>query len=249
MTIYLITNLINGKKYVGQTIQSVKRRWDFHVCNAGGCVALKSAIKKYGKENFKIESIYEASSLEELSKKESEYIVSYNTLAPNGYNLTTGGERPVFSEETRKRMSEAGLGRVPWNKGLTKEDPRIDRSTKMARKAMREKFGESGPNKGHKWSDEAREKASERMTGNVLSKDTKNKISESNMGKKKPNGFSKKMSQVKDSIKIKVLCHQTGLIYESISLASKETGINPGHIQRIIKGTLKKSKGHTFEAV
>lgn len=87
MTVYLITNLINGKKYIGQTIQSVKRRWDYRVCNAGRCVALKSAIKKYGKENFKIESLHEASSLEELSIKESEYIKSFNTLAPNGYTF------------------------------------------------------------------------------------------------------------------------------------------------------------------
>lgn len=79
MTVYLITNLINGKKYVGQTIQSIKRRWDFHVCGASRCIALNSAIKKYGKENFKIESIYEAHSLEELTTKEASRDLKINS--------------------------------------------------------------------------------------------------------------------------------------------------------------------------
>ncbi len=194
MTIYLITNLINGKQYVGQTISSISKRWRYHQYSNSGCVALSNSIKKHGKENFKIEAIFHASSLEELSKKESEFISKLGTLHPTGYNLTSGGERPVYSKESRDKMSKSHIGKV-------------------------------------------------------ISKETKKKMSESHMGQKKPDGFSETMSKIKDSIKIKIFCDQTGTVYESISLASKITGINSGHIQRIVKGTLKQSKGHTFKAV
>ncbi|NJO48219.1 MAG: GIY-YIG nuclease family protein [Leptolyngbyaceae cyanobacterium RM2_2_4] len=118
-------NKIDGKQYIGQTIQSLKRRWAFHICKRSGCVYLKNAIKLHGKENFTIEEIYRAETLEELNRKEQEFIIKYNTLAPNGYNLTTGGERPKFSEETIQKMSFSKKGKPAWNKGLTKEDSRV----------------------------------------------------------------------------------------------------------------------------
>ena len=61
--IYKITNLINGKIYIGQTIQSIKDRWYRHVGNSKWLsqhevnMAIKRAIRKYGKENFKLELI------------------------------------------------------------------------------------------------------------------------------------------------------------------------------------------------
>jgi group I intron endonuclease len=230
MTVYLITNLINGKQYVGQTIMTIERRWHGHTCRTGGCTVLYAAISKYGKENFKIESIYEASSLEELSAKEKELIKSLNTLAPNGYNLTTGGERPVFCEESREKMSKAKMGIPTWNKGKTKEDPRVDRSTKAARKALKEKFGDVGPNTGHKWDDEGRKKAAERMTGNVLSKETKKKMSDSH-------------------VKTKILCVELNKTYDSIMDASRDLKINSGQICHVLNGKYKQAKGYTFKRV
>jgi hypothetical protein len=90
MTIYLITNLINGKKYVGQTIRPLSVRWYFHV-HQTNCRVMARAIKKYGKENFTIEELFKAQSQEELDRKEIEFILALNTLAPGGYNLTEGG--------------------------------------------------------------------------------------------------------------------------------------------------------------
>ena len=160
MIVYLITNLANGKKYVGQTIQPLKRRWDFHVCKRSGCLALKAAMQKYGKDNFKIEEIYRAASLEELCRKEKEFIASLNTLAPNGYNLTTGGDRPVYSDESRKKMSESASNRSSWAKGKTMSDPRVAKSITAATKALKEIYGESSAAKGIKWSDESRKRLS-----------------------------------------------------------------------------------------
>lgn len=60
--IYKITNKINGKVYIGQTIQSVKDRWHRHcgkksIRSAEMSMHIKRAILKYGKENFIIETI------------------------------------------------------------------------------------------------------------------------------------------------------------------------------------------------
>lgn len=96
--IYLITNLINNKKYIGQTIQTINRRYTQHLANAfkyNKNTHLYQAMRKHGKDNFKIEiiEIISRKSKEELSKDifklETEYILKFDTFK-NGYNLTTG---------------------------------------------------------------------------------------------------------------------------------------------------------------
>lgn len=113
MTIYLITNKLNGKKYVGQTRQPVKARWQYHCNPAKKCFgsAVRLAIIKYGKANFTFEVLEEVGSIEETNYLEAYYIRHYQTLAPNGYNLTTGGEAHTVSDETRKKLSLAHKGK------------------------------------------------------------------------------------------------------------------------------------------
>lgn len=110
MVVYKITNAINGKIYVGQTRQPLYKRWWRH-CNNGKCPAITSAIKKYGVENFTIEVIDTATSLEELNEKERQWIEKLNTLAPNGYNLRTGGDSYEVTEIARKHLSESHKGK------------------------------------------------------------------------------------------------------------------------------------------
>lgn len=110
MIIYKATNNFNKKIYVGQTVKSLQHRWANHCKKSKvGCRAIHSAIQKYGKENFTLEIIDTASSLEELNKKEAYWIAKLNCISPNGYNLRTGGNNSFPSEETIKRMSKARL--------------------------------------------------------------------------------------------------------------------------------------------
>ena len=70
MIIYKITNKINGKVYIGQTIQPLKKRWNLHRAKKSGCPALTRAFEKYGKDNFDICIIDHAHAREELDNKE-----------------------------------------------------------------------------------------------------------------------------------------------------------------------------------
>lgn len=90
-TLYLITNNINGKKYVGKTYKKVDSRWKDHVskANSGSNRPICRAIRKYGPEQFTIEPIgyYPEGVLED---KEISTIAVYNSYS-NGYNATKGG--------------------------------------------------------------------------------------------------------------------------------------------------------------
>ena len=83
--IYKITNKINGKVYIGQSIH-IERRWKEH-CRQSTNSVISDAIKQYGKENFIFEVIEECNQ-EELNEKEEYYIQLYNSIVPNGYNVT-----------------------------------------------------------------------------------------------------------------------------------------------------------------
>jgi group I intron endonuclease len=111
MVIYKITNKINGKCYIGQTLRSSpQHRWTDH-CRPGKS-AIKQAIQEFGKDNFDFEVIAETSSLEELNQMEMFNIQACRALSPEGYNLHTGGHNHKCSEETKAKMSEILKSRV-----------------------------------------------------------------------------------------------------------------------------------------
>lgn len=92
--IYIITNSINDKVYIGQTIQTLQERWQGHCRKAYSTneanMHIKRAIFKYGKDNFAIKEL-ERCSIETLDEREIYYINLYNSYQ-NGYNNTLGGK-------------------------------------------------------------------------------------------------------------------------------------------------------------
>ena len=142
MMIYKITNLVNGKFYIGQTSASIKDRWSRHCNNGSHCTYLKNAIKKYGKDNFTIEEICVAKDRDELNKLEKSAIKEYDSLYPSGYNLTTGGDAFNHSEETKRKIGNANrgenngmYGKTPFFKGkkhTAEMRKRISESCKLA---------------------------------------------------------------------------------------------------------------------
>lgn len=93
--IYLATCTPTDKKYVGLTRQGYQVRWLGHVYGAlsgKSDVVLARAIRKYGADAFAIEVLRSCKTFEAAQKWEIRYIAKLNTLAPNGMNLTPGGE-------------------------------------------------------------------------------------------------------------------------------------------------------------
>jgi group I intron endonuclease len=114
--IYCIENLENGKKYIGQTTRDLIERFREHCGNSGTSVSpkLKNAIKKYGKDCFCVDVVYEFTDCtqNDLDEKEIEFIKKINTLHPNGYNLKQGGSGGRHSEETKKLLSQ--ISKTMW---------------------------------------------------------------------------------------------------------------------------------------
>jgi group I intron endonuclease len=150
--IYLITNTVNGKKYVGQTIcDDIKKRWDSHKKMRKDVLGryIYSAYEKYGIDKFKFQIICICFD-EDANEYEKEYIKKFNTLVPNGYNLKEGGKNSKHHPETLKKMSESLTGR--------KKPP----MTEIQRKALSERMkGVGNHNFGKPMSEEQKKKISE----------------------------------------------------------------------------------------
>ena len=95
--VYCYTNLINGKKYIGQTIRSMHIRHIEH-CSCGSRATREDypfhrAVKKYGMENFKLDILIEnCTDYDKLNAYETFFIKRYKTLCvEDGYNVCSGG--------------------------------------------------------------------------------------------------------------------------------------------------------------
>lgn len=118
----------NGKAYIGQAscyrrhgkkwaAKGFKGRWTEHRYEAAkgrnqeDCRVLYHSLRKYGPENFKTEVLLRVSK-HLADHYEAKFITTLNTLSPNGLNLKEGGNTTVFSEESRRRLSESAKKRV-----------------------------------------------------------------------------------------------------------------------------------------
>ena len=103
--IYKITNLVNGKAYVGQA-KNIDKRWNQEKSasknqnNLGYNYPLMKSFRKYGIENFSFEVIEECK-IEELNDREIYWIEFYDTFF-NGYNQTFGGD--TTSQQPKEKI-------------------------------------------------------------------------------------------------------------------------------------------------
>lgn len=184
--IYKITNLINGKTYIGQ--HKYKKLNDNYM---GSGVHLKAAQKKYGIENFKKDIlVFNIVRKDFINLLEKEYIAFYRSIYKAEYNITDGGDGFTghCSEETKRKISESNKGKHYFSEEARKEI------------SERQK-GEKHPFYGKHLSEETKRKISEACKGKPswnkgkhLSEETKNKISKAGKGKHFTEEHKKKMS-------------------------------------------------------
>lgn len=138
--IYIARCTVTGKGYIGQAQKYVtqnkqkwghKGRWNRHIYEAtkekdrpGKNTIINIAIREHGKDNFKVEKICDCL-LGEMDYLESQYIIEYNTLEPNGYNMTTGGQYGLHSETSNIKKSEGKI-KVKLKEKVTTPDQNQD---------------------------------------------------------------------------------------------------------------------------
>jgi hypothetical protein len=134
--IYKIICFETEKCYIGQTVSHVlnttkyrrygmEKRLRCHISEAfskkkNQCHYLNNSIRKYGADNFDVE-LLERCYPEESDDREAYYIIKYNTMFPNGYNLKLGTITTHLSAEGRKRVS-TGVCRFYENKKYDRFD-------------------------------------------------------------------------------------------------------------------------------
>ena len=250
-SIYKITNTVNGKAYIGQTIHdAVKGRINDHLNRtANGSRLVKRAIEKYGKEAFTYEILHDGIIPEFLDTLEIEAIAKFNTIAPRGYNLERGGNNgKMLSSETRRKISEAHKGKTlsaETRRKISEAHKGKTLSAETRRKISEARKGENHPMfgkpptkgfSGKRHTPETRRKISEATTGEKnhrygklapnrgkqRSAETRRKISRSNKGKRHTPETCRKISE-----------------------AHKGKTLTPEHLQKHSES--KKGKRHTLE--
>ena len=130
MQIYLITNLVTGTLYVGQTRGSLRRRWKRHLSQSrnGSSLYLHRSIRKYGVENFTIVPLrpieFDITTEDELNGWEREMIRALRNTNQL-YNLTDGGAGTIGFPRSGSRGTFT-KGHIPWMRGKHHSGERED---------------------------------------------------------------------------------------------------------------------------
>ena len=239
--IYKITNAINGKVYIGQTIKSLRHRFLQHVHNAlrdrnyVDC-HLRKAMRKHGVDNFSIEPLEECDA-SMLNEREIYWISKYDSRR-KGYNETDGGDTHThqigvpLSEAHKAALREAHKRRDPSTyKGGAK--------TPEGKAAAVEKFRKTYWSKPEEVRREQARKSAEHREpsrywqGKSIPQDMRNKISQ-----------TLKEKHLCPPQAIMVYCWETGETYRSLTEAEQKTGVDRHIIKRYIDGKRKDNNYH-----
>jgi len=194
--VYQYQNLMNGKKYYGQTTLEEGTREKLHLRDTkrGSQYYFHKALRKYGRDNFKKEILYYCPDQLSLSLIEDIYINLFS-LSPKGYNLKRGGSHGKFSRETKEKISESRKGQ----KHSIETKKKMSESRRGANNSF---FGKHHSESARKKMSKIKENYIPWNKGKHHSKITREKISESRKGQKHSIETKKKIGQkVKETFK------------------------------------------------
>lgn len=239
--IYIVTNVINGRQYVGLTTKTAAVRWQQHVSNANNGVKtyLYAAIRKYGAEAFTVETCLSVLDKKYLGYFEKQKIQDLNAA----YNQTNGGEVTLgrkYDDATKERIRLKSLGKKRTPAQIEKMKQAVRNSAahtarrnspenmvllrEMCKKVDHEKrlAALRAVNVGKVWSAESRAKLSASCMGRVYNKDI--------------------IDKMRASKRKKVLCRETGVVFLCTEEAAQHTGVSKRTIHRDCKGLTEKTR-------
>lgn len=233
-TVYIHSNKINNKKYIGITKQKPEERWRHDGFGYRSQIKFWRAIEKYGWDNFEHIIVKNCLTAKEAGKLEQELIKKYNSIE-NGYNISPGGDITNHSPETLEKMRQSMLGKKHSEETKKKiSDAKSNEKIRIrcidldiifeseAEASLLTNTDKSSIGKcckglmhsagGHEWE-----------YADLELKEKYKKIKENNVNKSKK----------------KVKCLTTGKIYESVTAAAKDTGSDPSNITKVCNGRYK----------
>lgn len=196
---YTITNKITGEWYAGQGV-SIEARWRAHRNGTGKAPLLASAIKRYGRDNFLFEIVEVCVPDKEVLRVAEQKLLDRHPP----YNIcwiasSVLGVPKSDAMKEKLRGNKNSLGKIPWNKGLTKaSNPIMAMLAAKMQETRRSKFWSRG--KGIPVSEEQKQKISATLTGRKLSEEHKQNISKGGMGRPPTN----KGVPMSEDVKLKI---------------------------------------------
>lgn len=248
--IYLRTNKINGKKYVGLTtdLKTRQNSWKSISRHYAG-KAIYNARKKYGIDGFDFKILKECED-EELDYWEKYYIKELNTKVPYGYNMTEGGDGCpgyIHSEKTKRKMSEKRKGE---NNGFYGKHHSEDSKIKISEAQK----GKQSWNKGKHHLEETKRKISEAQKGKHHSDETRKKMSEVHIGKKLSEEHKKKLSEAlingkksKPVLQIDKITNEVIAEFPSTNEVQRQLGISISNISKCCNGKQNTAYGFKWQ--
>lgn len=287
--IYKITNLKNGKVYIGQTkrgfdvryqaigngverVYNYYKRRKSHGLNYN--VHLFRALEKHGIDSFSVEKEFDsAETKQELDALEIKYIAKYKADT-DGYNTESGGKRGKPNSQARKKMSDSRTGE---KNGFFQKHHSEETRRHLSEIKKGTLKGDKNPNFGNRWTEEQKRALSEKKKG-VPSPNKGKKMSPEfcrinslvhiglQAGEKHPmygkhwdEAHKKHQSEImkgkyvgaKNPNRKRVLCLNTGEIFETVNDAANKYGISPTGISSCLhkkrKGAGKDKNGITLQ--
>lgn len=236
--IYVVTNTVNGKQYVGLTTKTVPHRWSEHKTCAviGKKTHLYSALRKYGPDAFEI-SVY-ASVLDKKDLGAVERLI-IQQLSP-AYNQTNGGEVTFgrkYDDATKERIRQGSLGRkrTPEQKEVQRRisKERWDTNPEFRAKCL----ASAAKGRANVDRDKQRKALGDAARGRVWSDESRAKLSASCMGRRySPEIIAKGAATKRKAVK----CNETGEVFSCTEAAAMATGISRRTIVRDVSGENRK---------
>lgn len=238
MYVYCYTNNINGKQYIGITNNPhYRRKTHEHKYRTGYKHPLYDSMRKYGIDNFTFDVLAKAKDREVACKLEQFFISDKNTLYPNGYNLTTGGDGGKEAcETTLKLMSDHSL--QMW------ANPEYRNAHSGENSHHYGKRGAETNHFGHQLSDESKAKISEKVKAAWRNPTTRERFMRNHASfKGGQNGHSRAIYQCDKTT------HEIIRKWDCITEAAEFIGCSRANINYCCLGKTKSAKGYYWRYV